>query len=92
MPDQRPLRYKGIRFHTPLIVGFDLIARHILPKKPHVLIACMPKSGSTFLAIALAAYVGTRKRLIPTYGHREQELCELRLIRYNMRSYVSQQQ
>lgn len=59
--------------------------------KPHILLACMPKSGSTFLATALAEYPGFQKLdLVPAWGHREQELCPIRLSRYNRLSYIAQ--
>lgn len=42
-----------------------------------VLLACMPKSGSTFLCNAIAALPGfTRATLVPEWGRREQELEE----------------
>lgn len=41
-----------------------------------VLVACMPKSGSTYFSGAIAALPGFhRAHLVPGYGHREQELC-----------------
>jgi hypothetical protein len=52
----------------------------------------MPKSGSTFLSTALASYPGFRREtLTPSFGHREQELSELFLSRYNHTAYVAQQ-
>jgi len=62
------------------------------PRHAHVLVACMPKSGSTSLTNAIAAYPGFRKAgLAAEYGRREQELCQIRLSRYNHRgSYVCQ--
>lgn len=89
-----PLRLanKGVQFYTPVAVGYDLVARHLRRKKPHILITCMPKSGSTFLSNTLASYPGvSRRKLLPTYGAREQELCELRLCLYNGTTYVAQQ-
>ena len=51
----------------------------------------MPKSASTFLATAIASMKGFRRyRLIPDYGAREQELCEIRLSRYNRKTYIAQ--
>lgn len=45
-----------------------------------VLIACMPKSGSTFLTRTLAELPGLRRvALVPVYDRREQELCETTL-------------
>lgn len=62
-----------------------------LTRKPHILVACMPKSGSTFLATALASYPSLRRATtIPAWGRREQELSRTRLSRYNSRSYVTQ--
>lgn len=44
------------------------------------LIACMPKSGSTFLSAILAQLPGMRREhLVPGYERREQELCPQRL-------------
>src|SRR3990167_5593358 len=41
-----------------------------------VLVACMPKSGSTYLSGAIEALPGViRAHLVPGYGRREQELC-----------------
>jgi hypothetical protein len=53
----------------------------------------MPKSASTSLTNAIAAYPGFRKvALAAAYGSREQELCQIRLSRYNHRGpYVAQQ-
>jgi len=83
---------RGFGGLTPFVVGFDLVARHFRAKKPHILVACMPKSGSTFLTNALASHAGLKRcALLPTYGDREQELCELKLTRYNGRGYVAQQ-
>ncbi|KAA1427278.1 sulfotransferase [Nocardioides antri] len=42
-----------------------------------VLVACMPKSGSTFLSAALSAMPGFRREhVVPSYARREQELSE----------------
>ena len=69
----------------------DAVLSPITPRRPHILIACMPKSASTFLATSIASLKGFRRyRLIPDYGAREQELCEIRLSRYNHKTYVAQ--
>lgn len=62
------------------------------PRHAHVLVACMPKSGSTSLTNAIAAHPRFRKAgLAAEYGRREQELCQIRLSRYNHRGrYVCQ--
>jgi hypothetical protein len=50
----------------------------------------MPKCGSTFFTAVLTEYPGFRGvRLIPARGHREQELCNIRLSRYNRQKYIS---
>ena len=47
-----------------------------------ILIACMPKSGSTFLTTSLGGLPGFRTgSAVPVYGRREQELDEWSLIR-----------
>lgn len=48
-----------------------------------VLVACMPKSGSTYLSGAIEALPGfIRAHLVPGYGRREQELCIEKLNEY----------
>lgn len=60
-------------------------------RRVKILVACQPKSGSTFLAQSLAALPGLQSvQLVPDYGRREQEICERRLIRYRRLSYVAQ--
>lgn len=58
-----------------------------------VLLACMPKSGSTFISGAIAQLPGfVRAHLTPGYGHREQELCIDKLREYEALgvNYVAQ--
>jgi hypothetical protein len=56
----------------------------------HVLVACMPKSGSTFLCDIIAGLPGFRQvDLSPAYGRRQQELDEACLKRSDRFSYVS---
>lgn len=82
---------KGLRWYTPFATGLDLAARLFVPKRPHILVACLPKTGSTFLTNVLAEHSGLRRtRLTPVGGHREQEFSELRLSRYNHVGYVCQ--
>jgi hypothetical protein len=48
-----------------------------------VLLACMPKSGSSFVSTAIAQLPGfVRAHLLPGYGCREQELCIDKLREY----------
>lgn len=88
-------RIQGIKpFHRIRSAGhlaLDAALSPIMPRRPHILIACSPKSASTFLATAIAGLKGFRRyRLIPEYGAREQELCDIRLSRYNRRTYIAQ--
>ncbi|MBX2853303.1 MAG: sulfotransferase domain-containing protein [Phycisphaeraceae bacterium] len=88
-------RVQGFKpFHRLRAAGHlarDAVFSPITLRKPHILIACMPKSASTFLATTIASLKGFRRyRLIPDYGAREQELCEIRLSRYNRKTYIAQ--
>ncbi|WP_163025768.1 sulfotransferase domain-containing protein [Chachezhania antarctica] len=50
------------------------------PKNYGILVACMPKSGSTFLSTMVASVPGFRKeKAVPSYRRREQELVEKEL-------------
>lgn len=52
----------------------------------------MPKSASTFLSNVIAEITGFRKvALVPDFGRREQEFCEMRLAEYDDVDYVAQQ-
>jgi len=56
-----------------------------------VLVACMPKSGSTYLTDILSKLPGMRRaHLVPDYGRREQELDLEQLINHQGLSYASQ--
>lgn len=81
-------------FHRLRSAGYlalDEVLSPIAPQRPHILIACMPKSASTFLATTIASLKGFKRyRMIPDYGAREQELCEIRLSRYNRKTYIAQ--
>ena len=47
-----------------------------------ILVACMPKSGSTFLSALIASLPGFRREhVVPSYKRREQELCNAKLQR-----------
>lgn len=91
MHSQR-LRMKGFQFYSPVLATAGMAIRALPLRRPHILIACMPKSGSTFLANLVASYDSIKRvKLLPDYGDREQELCELRLLMSHGRSYVAQQ-
>jgi hypothetical protein len=60
-------------------------------EEARILIACMPKSGSTFLSDVIAALPDiSRARLVPLYGRREQELDESCILRAGRGPYVAQ--
>jgi len=57
----------------------------------HILLACMPKSGSTFLSTIISQLPDfIRVDLVPSYGRREQELSESFLKKYDDKSFVAQ--
>lgn len=57
----------------------------------HILLACMPKSGSTFLSTIISQLPDfIRVDLVPSYGRREQELSESLLQKYDGKSFVAQ--
>ncbi len=57
----------------------------------HILVACFPKSGSTWLSKTLALLPNFhRVDLVPSYGRREQELAFERLILFHTLNYVAQ--
>ncbi len=76
-----------------LLVGslITTVRRTLRLKRPHLLVACMPKSASTFLTDALAALPGMRRAPVTwACGWREHVLDEIQLARYDLRSWVSQ--
>lgn len=57
----------------------------------HILLACMPKSGSTFLATLIQNLPGFQSaNLVGTYEGREQELVSEQLIGFHRGHYVAQ--
>src|SRR5208337_3599437 len=76
-----------------LIGSLKTTARRALGiKRPHLLVACMPKSASTFLTGVLAALPGMRRApLMWAGGQRDQVLDEIQLARYDLSSYVCHQ-
>lgn len=53
---------------------------HTPPNSRAILVACMPKSGSTFLSALLASVPGFRRdHIVPSYKRREQELSETKI-------------
>jgi hypothetical protein len=69
-----------------------MVRRALGIRRPHVVIACMPKSASTFLADALAELPGVRRvDLSWAMGRREQTLDVVQLARRDLSRYVCQQ-
>jgi len=65
--------------------------RSLVASPAHVLIACMPKSGSTFLSDVIAELPGFRRAfLMPAHGRREQELDEFCLQQADPFNFVAQ--
>jgi uncharacterized membrane protein YkvA (DUF1232 family) len=57
----------------------------------HILVACMPKSGSTFLSEMIAQLPGFRRvDLVPAYERREHELDEFCLQQFDRFNFVAQ--
>jgi hypothetical protein len=74
-----------------LLDAFRLALSHAVPLSPHVLIACMPKSASSFLTRAVAELPGIKNvSLVAGYGRREQELDTTKLARHSLKGYVAQ--
>ena len=60
-------------------------------KPVHILIACMPKSGSTFLSDVIGQCSGFRRAILtPSAGRREQEIDEQLLRKLDKVGYVAQ--
>ncbi len=72
-------------------MGAVLMDRDAGPGGKHILVACAPKSGSTYLANCLGALPGFLKAdLCFGYGSREQELCVYRAAAMHAVDYVAQ--
>lgn len=85
-------KFSSGRFMGAIFLMRDMLYR-CLPrrKRTHILIACLPKTGSTFLAETMGALPGLKRfRLTPAWGTREQELCQIRLSRANHLDYIAQ--
>lgn len=68
-----------------------LIGKHNNLQKTHLLVACMPKSGSTYLSAILSSLEGFQPSiLVHSGGRREQELDVLQLVHYDDINYVAQ--
>ncbi|MFT7053585.1 MAG: hypothetical protein ACJAU1_001142 [Psychromonas sp.] len=65
--------------------------QNTIKDKNHLLVACMPKSGSTFLTAILNNFPDFKQAiLVPDAGRREQELDRIELIRHDNHHYAAQ--
>src|SRR5207245_588328 len=61
------------------------------PRLDHLFIACMPKSGSTYLHTVLREITGFRDAYVSEWGEQnEGDICERRLRRLRRRSVLQQ--
>jgi hypothetical protein len=85
-----------IRSARPLQHGLSIAAgfkrRFVRPSGPYVFVACMPRSGSTFLTAALCELTGFKRvELADAYAENEQELDVPRLLDAYSYGSVTQQ-
>jgi hypothetical protein len=85
-----------IRSARPLEHGLDVAAgfkrRFVRPSGPYVFVACMPRTGSTFLTEALCELTGFKRvELTDAYAENEQELDVPRLLDAYAYGSVTQQ-
>jgi hypothetical protein len=79
------------RIATAAVVIRYMRGQSIRNRKKHALLACMPKSGSSFFASVVGALDGFRvASIVQDYDRNEQELSELALLRYHNVNYVTQ--
>lgn len=79
------------RLATLSVVVRYMAGRQIRNDRKHVLLACMPKSGSSFFASAIGEIDGFRvASVVQDYDRNEQELSELALLRFHNLNYVTQ--
>ena len=86
-----PNRDAGIRRSVLGLPALSSFGRPAGRPPAHILIACMPKSGSSFLSGVIERLPGYRRvQLIPDYDRREHELDEFCLRQVDRHSYVAQ--
>lgn len=87
----KKLKQHLYRYLLGRVYGYARTSMHNESCRRHVLVACMPKSGSTYLTAIFSSLDGFRHvPLAPSYGRREQELDTLELMRFDKRDYVAQ--
>ena len=76
---------------VPLDLARHAIFQNLRTRHHHILLACMPKSGSTYLSAILSNLPDfERIALVPGYSRREQELDTALLLLNNRTNYVAQ--
>lgn len=76
---------------NPIIKGLWSLTSRIRPRRDHIVIACFPKSGSTFMTKAICEITGFRHRnLCDMYNHNEQEVSAYKLRKLRYRSVIQQ--
>jgi len=69
----------------------DIRAKKGNPSKKNILLACLPKSGSTYISNIVSTYPNfIRTDLVVNYGHSEQEIDSNQAVRYRNINYVAQ--
>jgi hypothetical protein len=77
---------ENLEDYIRFILGYDVPCEH-----NHLLLACMPKSGSTWLSTMLSSLPGFEAvTLVNGWDRREQELSEIQLLLHHHSNYVSQ--
>lgn len=91
MTNKKKKRAKGIRLFDTFWIISHRFLRLLFPNKPHIFIACLPKSGSTYIASLLDSHAKLKRvRLTDSFDSYAQELSEIRLMRYICTNYLSQ--
>lgn len=87
---QRPMMEINLQENLEDYIRF-LMGHEVHCNHHHLLVACMPKSGSTWLASMLSSLPGFESvALVNGWDRREQELSEIQLLLHHRSHYVSQ--
>lgn len=79
------------RFQTVMTAINYLAGRSVTNNKHHVLVACMPKSGSSLVTHMIGSLPSFRvASVVQGYDRNEHELSEIGLIRFNSTNYATQ--
>ncbi len=76
---------------NPITRAMRSISSRLRPQRNHLVIACFPKSGSTYMANALCEITGFGQRnLCEWYNHNEQDVSVHKLRKRRVRSVIQQ--